>query len=241
MWLIANLTEAALLASLVMRGLVPRWPWFALWLTVSLARFGLLQFGTSGPASHAYDRIYTSTEPLLVLALAAAVLECYRRRCADYRALGRVGTWLLTAGMMLAGGMAVGVTLAAPIQGWQAALAIALSLRRGAFVVLSLFALLTLVFLHHYRVPAASNPSHHHLILTVYLNAHLVSSFASGALGQKAGAVIGQIMLVAATGSFVAWAVALRRGGELAPALPPMEEALRAERAAEAWLSKLGG
>lgn len=209
--------------------------WFTLWLVCSLARTAFLALGTDGPSSWAYNAAWRATEPILLLLLIAAVLEAYVQRCAEYRALGRVGGLVLAIALSIALLAAASVSSTWQLSGWPTLRAVFL-FRRASLISLAVVCGATLAFFWACRIPAAPNRAIHHAILTSYVGLHALSLVPPGQALQQ---VLHNAASVATTGCFLAWCWLLRPAGEIAPAMPSQVLAARAERGAAQFLKRL--
>ena len=238
-WSLSVAAMAALGSSMIIRRLHQSWPWFTAWVVLSLIG-SLVLMALATPLTERYFRIYLVREPFLLVLITVAVLEVFRRRCAYYHSIGRVGEWLLGGGLLLATVATLVTFLLSEMGQWHAFLEALVTLRFAVFSILLLFTLISLCFFWHYHVTASSNAIWHHRMMLVYLAIQAVSIGSAYLLGQKIIASVNKATLPATVACYIVWIAVLRKGGDRVETQPVSVPADELEATTERWIRGLG-
>ena len=204
------------------------WPWLTAFVAIGLLRDVALLLPSR--RSGVYFLTYVATEPIVLGALAGAVMESWRRRTASLVSLGKAGKYLF----WLALGAASLVTIAAATLGrsWFLPLQMVLIARQWILSALAAFMLASLIALEAIRVRAAAAVQFEHRILSAYLFVQAAAMCAAALAGEAAMNGINTISLAAGAILYFLWAAGIQPvPAESAPHPGPRAEAAEAQMA----------
>jgi hypothetical protein len=225
-WAITPIAQAAVLASVILRGILREFRVFAVYLIVDMLLTAIWWWLGRNPDTDAYREVWVATQPLLLVFQTLVVLDFYRLLYRSYPGIQAFARVLI----LVAIGVALAITFAT----------VQLDVHRIVWrvpdvqrlfvvkrVVSSLLGFLMFTTMAFFpKAPSARN-----ILLHGWLLAVLFIAAAGGFFGINFGlatAWMGALFMTVQLGCFVIWAVALR--SPYAKAKPSAEAMARTER-----------
>jgi hypothetical protein len=225
-WAITPIAQAAVVASVILRGIVRDFRVFVIYLLSDMLVAAILWWLGRSPDTDVYREVWVTTEPLLLVFQTLVVLDFYRLLYRAYPGIQAFARVLI----LVAIGVALAVTFGTVQLDVHRIVWRIPDLQR-LFVVKRVVSSLLgfLMFTTMAFFPKA--PSARNLLLHGWLLAILFMAAAGGFFGINFGlatAPMGAIFMTVQLGCFVIWAVALR--SPYAKAKPSVEAMARTER-----------
>jgi hypothetical protein len=220
-WTVNIAALCALIATLVARRAWRSWPWFGLFLLMSLLR-DLILYALQGNLRYFWT--YVAFEPVVLTAATATVMEVWRARTRSLVNVGRAGHYFLIGALLIATltMFAVAVAGGGP---WDTQLRALLAVRQWVVSILAVFALTGHLILNLFGNISSPAVQRHHWLVSLYFILQ-ASAFAVGMLVEQ-DSLRGMNIAMLAAGAvlYACWALVL----EPAPSLPPPKPGPRAE------------
>jgi hypothetical protein len=239
-WGISLIGAACLIGRLMLTGLYGRYPAFAAYLGVSLARTVLLTLLSPDSTTRKYHLAWVASEPIIMVLQLAMALEVYQRVSAHYPNLGRFGRHVLlwlTAVSAVACLVSLGPDLRAT--SWHfPVVQFMLLLKRVQVSILFGISLFSLAFYSFWwRAAKSPNVVRHAIISCAHFGVLSAYSFAVDVFYIQYWPATA-IALTALLSCYVAWTLSLSRQGEIVTPRPTMSPA-RYQAAQAGWQALL--
>ncbi len=225
-WAITPIAQAAVVASIILRGIFRDFRTFAIYLVMDILLTGIWWWLGRSPNTEAYRDVWVATQPLLLTFQALIVLDFYRLLYRAYPGIQAFARGLI----LIAIGVALAVTFATVQLDvhrivWRVPDVQRLFLvKRVVSSLLGILMFTTMVFFP--KAPSARNITLHGWLLTA-----LFIAAAGGFFGINLGyatAWMGALFMTVQLACFVIWAVALR--SPYVKAKPSAEAMARTDR-----------
>jgi hypothetical protein len=146
-------------------------PWFMAFLALKLLQYCGTIFVE--PRTNLYRQWWIFSESILLAYLMLAVLESYNSVAREIYDLGRIGTIVAIAAIVLAFGAEIAIGRDSA-EDWSARLGQAIQVKRAVLTVLSVALFAVIWFYRRFPIPVANYVWPHARILTAYLCLHAV-------------------------------------------------------------------
>ncbi len=236
LWWLSVVAESALLFTLLRRKLYRVYILFTTYLGADIVRSVGMMWLVPDTNSKAYARVWSVTEPALVLMQVAFAVELYVLISRHYRNFERMRSYLFWSSLGAALGISLLVVSIDKPVAWSSPLIQSIVLgKRVATFALAGFVVGVAIFLRIFRIPMRQNVTFHRRIATVYFLANATHYFAI----RLAPSIIepaNVILMILSGGCFCAWILCLKPAGEGVEALPepsPKEIEAHVQRGAE--------
>jgi len=219
LWIASLLAQALLLLHLLHQGLMQRYPFFALYLTIeSVCGVMAMEVDFHSPAYAEAFRTYNLIVPVFRLGVAG---ELYERICEHFPGIGKFRFSLASFLVVIAAIAAVTVfrpNLAAQWIFPQTLAHIVRRLQGELFAGVFLFTWIFFRYVLNIQQPFRPNVLNHWRIATIYFGVSGMQALAVLVTGGGSAVhPINSAMLAADVGCFIAWICLLRRAGEQLP------------------------
>jgi hypothetical protein len=225
-WAITPIAQAAVVASIIFRGIFRDFRIFAIYLVVDIVLTGIWWWLGRSPDTAAYREVWVATQPLLLTFQALVVLDFYRLLYRAYPGIQAFAHGLI----LIAIGVALAVTFAT-VQVDVHRIVWRVPDVQRLFVVKRVVSSLLGILMFTTMVFFPKAPSARNILLHGWLLTGLFIAAAGGFFGINLGyatAWMGALFMTVQLGCFVIWAVALR--SPYVKAKPSAEAMARADR-----------
>lgn len=217
LWAFVTVAQVVLLLRLWESGLWKIYRFFFGFLAVDVVRTGVLFFLPYG--TDAYGWAFLSFIPLTSLCALLAIVEIYSLVFRGYKGIGTLSRWVITGGLVLAGGIAV--LTAYPDFGNRAeAYPILLHffvLQRAVDSALLLFLLFVTLFLVWFPVPLSRNVILHTIVFGAAFASQALLLLIRDVAGNAPTHLLSTVSLAAEALCLLAWIFFLTKEGERKP------------------------
>ena len=215
----SSLTALRLLWS----GLYKRYPVFTLY--IALVAVDSVWPVFINQKSILYARLWTFTEPLLHVFSVFCVLELYRMMLERYRGLYSLGRWVMYGASILSVGISILMLLPRIAPAMHQAtnyLGYAFAFNRGVDFALTVFILMTLIFLSQYPITLSRNLVVHASLLSAYFLSRGTYLLVRHAIWRYSTPGLDLVFSGIVAACTIAWFLLLTREGEEIKATRPI-------------------
>lgn len=214
LWWVSIVAESALLFALMRRDLYRIYILFTAYIAADIMVSLGMMWLVPNTNSKAYARVWSVTEPVLILMQIAFAVELYLLISKHYRNFERVRPRLFWSCLLPALGISLLVLFIDMPAHWKAPLVQAIFLaRRISTFALATFVVAVTVFRRIFPVPIRPNVTAHRRMTTVYFLSNALLYFVMNLVPSLTNPA--NILLMCLTGAcFAGWAILLKPEGE---------------------------
>jgi hypothetical protein len=204
--------------------------WFMAFLTLKLLQYCGTVFVE--PRTNLYRQWWIYSESILLVYLVLVVLESYNSVTREIYDLGRIGTVVALAAIVLAFSTEIAIGRDSSAD-WSARLAQAIQVKRGVLTILSVALIAVIWFYQRFPIPVAHYVWPHARVLLAYLSLHAVGYWGIAISSVDRAPFLDQSLTAAWCGCLAAWYWIFSRPLVPKPALTGEEDLEEANRRAK--------